>query len=141
MDSLRHQTLRVIALVSAMFLILSHSSAQVFPRITFTDLYWLQYMVNNNPPPSGTVDYADSGYYYPQMERLGITHTVTVGDATGLGTVSSPIKVFNAYSTVWDNYRRGLENRYEIGGPTTHDPNFDYPPTPFNEVPDGGRIV
>jgi hypothetical protein len=96
-----------------------HSSgkAQQFPRISFIDPYWAQCNYNtanhNNP-----VNYADSSYYIPQMERLGITHSVTIGDSISLGTITSAINIFNANQTdTVTLHRQGVENLYEVGIP------------------------
>ena len=86
----------LIAVAGLVFLLAGNMSAQIFPRVSFADPYFYQWYYNRPGPPN-PVDYSDSTWYLPQMERLGITHTVTKGDNIGLGAISSPIKVFNDY--------------------------------------------
>ncbi len=126
---------------------------QQFPRISFVDPYWLQ--AEYNPGHSTQINYSDSGLYMAQMQRMGITHTVTVGDNTSL-PINSPIKVFNENigppgtggQTTARLYRKGIEKLYQVGGlpldDRTFGSGFDRLPATGDEVndpPSSGSVV
>jgi len=57
----------------------------------FADPYWIYSKAYD---PDMTQPMIDSSYYYPQLARLGITHSSTYADNTSLNNVEN-IKLFN----------------------------------------------
>lgn len=70
----------------------SYLQAGEFPKYMFADPYWIYSKADYDPDM--TQPMIDSSYYYPQLARLGITHSSTYGDNTSLNNVEN-IKLFN----------------------------------------------
>jgi hypothetical protein len=70
----------------------SYLQAGEFPKYMFADPYWIYSKADYDPDM--TQPMIDSSYYYPQLARLGITHSSTYGGNTSLNNVEN-IKLFN----------------------------------------------
>jgi hypothetical protein len=95
------------------------TSAQYeFPRISFIDPYWVHV---NGVLGGHNTDFADSGYYWPQMKRCGFNYTVTDGDDISLNNPDSLLLFNSNLGKITSEpkvrlHATGVENEYKIGG-------------------------
>ena len=86
--------------------VISQISPGEFPKIGYTDMYWLKLkpMYGNG----SSIDYTDSLWFYPQLAELGLTHVVTYGASTVSYNPS-----YNTDVNVIDiNFMRGTDSYY-----------------------------
>lgn len=108
-----------------------------FPKIGFTDLYWLKCLPTYYGYNYNAVNYVDSSYYYPRLNELGLNYVVTLGNPNGPlnSNYNNSIKIidndfrafiyqaYNFYDSQYDlsqiTYSTGNDkdfNSYQAGG-------------------------
>jgi tetratricopeptide (TPR) repeat protein len=113
--SLISKSVILFTMLSGVIFSFTYGNAQSeFPRISFIDPYWVHL---NSALGNENTNFADSSYYWPQMERCGFTHSVTEGDDSSL-TIPDTLCLLNSnlgHHKVWQ-YANGVSNEYPVGG-------------------------
>jgi hypothetical protein len=95
-----------------------------FPKIGYTDMYWLAHNPQYQNRVPGIVDYSDSSYFYPQMVELGLTHVTTYGNTNfSLNpSYNTSIKILDEHFSKWQGQNNSNPAKYSssMGNATDH---------------------